>query len=246
MSNEFELNAEKRDMQGKGASRRLRHAGKLPAIIYGAGKEPEAIMLKHNEVMHHLENDAFYSHILTLNLDSTPEQVILRDLQRHPIKPRILHMDFLRIKAGEKLRMNVPLRFIGDDTAPGVKAGGVMSHVMTDFEIECLPKDLPEYIEVNVGELDIGDSVHMFSVALPEGVVLVSLIGNEDATEEELNAIDHPVASVQRKMVKEEEPEVEVEGQEGAEGEAADGEAAEGDGADAGGDKDAKSDEGGD
>ncbi len=240
MSNDFELNAEKRDMQGKGASRRLRHAGKLPAIIYGAGKEPQAIMLKHNEVMHHLENEAFYSHILTLNLDDAPEQVILRDLQRHPIKPRIMHMDFLRIKAGEKLRMNVPLHFIGDDTAPGVKAGGVMSHVMTDFEIECLPKDLPEYIEVNVGDLDIGDSVHMFSVPLPEGVVLVSLIGNEDATEEELNAIDHPVASVQRKMIKEEEPEVEA--AEGEEGEAADGEAADGDT----GDTEAKSDEGGD
>lgn len=244
MSNDFELNAEKRDMQGKGASRRLRHAGKLPAIVYGAGKEPEAIMLKHNEVMHSLENEAFYSRILTLNLDNTQEQVILRDLQRHPIKPRILHMDFLRIKAGEKLRMNVPLHFIGDDTAPGVKAGGVMSHIMTEFEIECLPKDLPEFIEVNVGELDIGDTVPMFSVALPEGVVLVALIGNEDATEEELSAMNQPVAAVQRKMVKEEEPEVAAEGEEG---EAAEGDAEAGDKADGdAGDKDAKSDEGGD
>jgi len=243
MSNDFELNAEKRDMQGKGASRRLRHAGKLPAIVYGGGKEPEAIMLKHNEVMHSLENEAFYSHILTLNLDSTPEQVILRDIQRHPIKPIVMHIDFLRIKAGEKLRMNVPLHFVGDDVSPGVKAGGVMSHIMTDFEIECLPKDLPEFIEVNVSELDIGDSVHMFGVPLPEGVVLVSLIGQDDLSEEELQTMDHPVASVMRKMVKEEEPEVEA-AEDGAEGEEGT-DAAEGAGDDAG-DKDAKSDEGGD
>lgn len=227
MSNDFELNAEARDMQGKGASRRLRHAGKLPAIIYGGGKEPAAITLNHNEVIHQLENEAFYSKILTLNVDNAAEQVVLRDMQRHPIKPFVMHMDFLRIKAGEKMRMSVPLHFVGDEISPGVKAGGVMSHVMTTFDIECLPKDLPEYIEVDTSALDVGDSVPMFSVALPEGVELVALIGHEEMTEEERHAMDQPVASVHRKMVKEEEPEV-VEGVEGEEGAEGEGEAAEG------------------
>ncbi len=221
MSNEFVVNAEMREDQGKGASRRLRRAGKFPAIVYGAGKEPEPITLDHAVMLRQLENEAFYSQVLTLHIGSEEEQAVLRDLQRHPSKPFILHMDFMRIKRGETLRMNIPIHLIGGDEAPGVKEGGVLSQVVVDVEIECLPRNLPEYIEVDVSALDVGDSVHLSDLKLPEGVELVSMIGQEDQSEEDLHATDQPVASIHHKIVKEEEPEVEVE--------AAEGEAAEGD-----------------
>jgi large subunit ribosomal protein L25 len=175
MQEAFELNAQARSDMGKGASRRLRRTGQVPGIIYGGEKDPELISLAHNELVLHLENEAFYSHILTVKTPSGQQKVVLKDVQRHPAKPFILHVDLLRIKASEKLKMQIPLHFVGEDTAPGVKQGGVVSHNIVDVEVSCLPGDLPEFIEVDVSGMDIGDSLHLSDIVLPSGVELTAL-----------------------------------------------------------------------
>ncbi len=181
MSSEFVLTAEPRTEQGKGASRRLRREGKVPAILYGAGKDPVPLSLNHNELLKQLENEAFYSHILTVELDGKTEQAVLKDLQRHPAKPFILHLDLMRVSAGEKIRVNVPLHFVGEDVAPGVKiGGGIVTHAVTEVEISCLPKDLPEYIEVDLSALELGESLHLSDLKLPPGVELVQLLQGEE------------------------------------------------------------------
>jgi large subunit ribosomal protein L25 len=187
--NQFELVAEKREDVGKGASRRLRRDGKLPGIVYGADKEPTMILLAHNEVMHHLENEAFYSHILTLNVGKDSEKVVLKDLQRHPYKRTLLHVDLLRVNENEALTMRVPLHFINEEKAVGVKqGGGSISHVMTEIDIVCLPKDLPEYIQVDMLEVDLDETIHLSDLVLPEGVQIYSLLhGGEES---------QPVASI--------------------------------------------------
>ena len=179
MAISFELNAEPRTDTGKGASRRLRHAGKIPAIMYGGTKEPESLTLNHNEVLRNLAHEAFYSHILTIKVGGTETRAVLRDLQRHPSKPFVQHMDLMRVSESEKLRMNVPLHFIGEDVAPGVKAGGMVSHEIIEVEVECLPKDLPEYIEVDVSGLDVGDSLHLSDLVMPAGAILLELARGE-------------------------------------------------------------------
>ena len=173
MSTDFIVNTEPRSDTGKGASRRLRREGLVPGIIYGARKEPSMVTLKHNELFLHLENEAFYSHILNLKVGKKSEQVILKDLQRHPSKPFILHIDFQRISAKERIKVHVPLHFIGEETSPGVKAGGIVSHAMTSIEVSCLPKDLPEFIEVDISTLELNTSIHLSEVGLPKGVELV-------------------------------------------------------------------------
>jgi len=181
MSSEFVLTAEPRTEQGKGASRRLRREGKVPAILYGAGKDPVPLSVNHNELLKQLENEAFYSHILTVELDGKTEQAVLKDLQRHPAKPFILHLDLMRVSAGEKIRVNVPLHFIGEDVAPGVKiGGGIVTHAVTEVEVSCLPKDLPEYIEVDLSALELGESLHLSDLKLPPGVELVQLLQGEE------------------------------------------------------------------
>jgi large subunit ribosomal protein L25 len=176
MSLSFELEASIRQDMGKGASRRLRRDKKVPAILYGGNATPVALVMDHDKVMHSLEHEAFYSHILTVNVDGKSENAVLKDLQRHPFKPTILHLDLQRVSADEKLRMNVPLHFIGEDMAPGVKqSGGVISHLVNDVEIACLPKDLPEYIEVDVSALQLNDTVHLSDLKLPSGTELVEL-----------------------------------------------------------------------
>ncbi|MCW9023507.1 MAG: 50S ribosomal protein L25/general stress protein Ctc [Gammaproteobacteria bacterium] len=179
MSEEFVLEAEPRTDQGKGASRRLRRAGLVPAVIYGAGKEPASLSLQHNVLLHQLENEAFYSHILTVKVGSNTEQAILKDLQRHPSKPVVMHVDFLRVSANEKIRVQVPLHFINEETSPGVKAGGLVAHSFNEVEVSCLPKDLPEYIEVDMAEVDVDGSVHMSDIKVPAGVELVELSHGE-------------------------------------------------------------------
>jgi len=179
MATSFELNAEPRADTGKGASRRLRRTGKIPAIMYGGNKDPESLTLNHNEVIRNLGNEAFYSHILTVNVGGSKTRAVLRDLQRHPSKPFVQHMDLQRVSEAEKLRMNVPLHFIGEEDAPGVKAGGMVSHEIIEVEIECLPRDLPEYVEVDVSGLDIGDSLHLSDLKMPEGAVLLELARGE-------------------------------------------------------------------
>lgn len=175
MKNEFEINAVSREDAGKGASRRLRHSGQVPGIIYGGKSEPKMISLQHNELVQHLEHEAFYSHILNLKVDGKGEKVILKDLQRHPAKALVMHADFQRVSADTKLRTSVPIHFIGEDVAPGVKMGGAVSHYMTSVEILCLPKDLPEFINVEMTEMEIGDSVHLSELKLPEGVEIPAL-----------------------------------------------------------------------
>lgn len=177
MSDAFELEAEARDNVGKGSSRRLRRLeNKVPAIVYGGGSDPVKISLDHDDLWHHLENEAFFSHIITLKIDSKPEDVLLKDLQRHPAKNRVMHADFLRVNKNEAIVVNVPLHFINEESCIGVKMqGGRISHQATDIEVRCLPGDLPEYIEVDMQEIETGQVVHLSDVKLPEGVESVAL-----------------------------------------------------------------------
>lgn len=176
MSVSFELEAQARSDQGKGASRRLRRAGKIPAILYGGGKDPVSLELWHDPVMHSLENEAFYSHILNVKVDGKVDRAVIKDLQRHPYKPTLLHLDLQRVSETEKLRMNVPLHFIGEDIAPGVKQNdGIVSHLVNEVEISCLPKHLPEYLEVDISNLDVNETLHLSDIRLPEGVELIQL-----------------------------------------------------------------------
>ena len=172
MSANFEITAESRTDTGKGASRRLRRTGKLPGIVYGAHKEPTMITLAHHELIHALDNEAFYSNLLTLKLDGKAQTVILKDLQRHPAKPFVLHVDFQRVQADEKIRLHVPIHFVNEESCPGIKSGGQASHVMADVEVTCLPKDLPEFIEVDMSKLEMGAIVHVSQLSLPAGVEL--------------------------------------------------------------------------
>lgn len=215
MSDDFTLNAQVRSETGKGFNRRLRRLeNKLPGVIYGAGKDTTALTLDHNKVIKALENEAFYSSILTLDIGGTKEKAVIKDIQRHPAKAKVLHMDFLRVSATEKLTMRIPLHFIGADVAPGVKQqGGVVQHHMTDVEIRCLPADLPEFIAVDISELELDQSIHMSGLKLPKAVELVDSI--EDTEH------DHTVVSIHiPKVVVEEEP-VEEEVEAAAEGEEA-------------------------
>jgi len=174
MQENFEINAVSRSDQGKGASRRLRREGMVPGIIYGGGKDPEMFATNHNELIQHLDHESFYSHILTVNVDGKGQKVVLKDLQRHPSKPFVTHMDLLRVAEGDRIKMHVPLHFLNEATAPGVKAGGQISHTMTDVEVICEAKDLPEFIEVDLGALNVGEIVHLSELKLPEGVALVA------------------------------------------------------------------------
>ncbi len=183
MKNEFELNAEIREDQGKGASRRLRRSGKIPAVIYGAGKEAVALSIKHSDIFHALENEAFYSHVITLNVGKKKEKAILKDLQRHAWKPFLTHADFLRVSAKEKLTTHVPLHLANEDNCAGVKNdGGIIIRDMNEVEVSCLPKDLPEFIEIDIAELALGETIHLATLKMPKGVELVALSrGDSDA-----------------------------------------------------------------
>tara|TARA_R110001606_G_scaffold346892_4_gene496021 strand:- start:48807 stop:49502 length:696 start_codon:yes stop_codon:yes gene_type:complete len=199
MKNLFEVQAELRTDLGKGASRRLRHAGNVPAIVYGSDEAPISITVEHNKFLRHLAEDAFYSHILTLNVDGKKQQVVLKDLQRHPASDvKIMHADFLRVSANHALTMNVPLHFNGEDVAPGVKTGGLVSHLMTEVEVSCLPKDLPESIDIDVSGLDMDESIHLSELVLPAGVTLTALAHNQDEEleEGERSAYDQAVVSI--------------------------------------------------
>ncbi len=181
MAIDFQLNAEPREDQGKGASRRLRRNGRVPAIIYGSKQEPQAISLDQHELQGSLAHEAFYSHILTIKLGGEEQQAILKDLQRHPAESAVLHADFQRVSADEEIRVNVPLHFTNEDSAYGVKSeGGVVSRNMIDVEIYCLPKNLPEYIEVDLIDLKINDSLHLSDIKLPEDVQIVALMAGKE------------------------------------------------------------------
>ena len=182
MTISFEIGAVPRSDAGKGASRRLRRAGLVPAIIYGGHKDPEMVSVVHNELLQHLEHEAFYSHILTVDVTGNKQQVVLKDMQRHPSKPFVLHLDLLRVVAGEKIRVHVPLHFVNESKAPGVKMGGAASHQVTGVEVSCLPRDLPEFIEIDMSGMEMGDAVHLSEIRLPQGVEIPALAseGAED------------------------------------------------------------------
>jgi large subunit ribosomal protein L25 len=176
----FELNAQARSVQGSGASRRLRRASKVPGIVYGGGQAPQAIELDHNELILGLKKEAFHSSVLNLNVDGKKQQVLLRDTQLHAYKALVLHVDFQRVDADHELHIKVPLHFVNEDVAPGVKlSGGLVNHVMTEVDVSCLPKNLPEFIEVDLSALKVGENIHVSQLKLPKGVKAV-LHGGED------------------------------------------------------------------
>jgi len=219
MSDEFELNCSIRTDLGKGASRRLRRLNDtIPAVLYGGKKDPVSLSIAHKDIIKATENEAFFSHIITLNVDSKKEPAVIKALQRHPAKPFILHADFQRVDMKQEIQVKVPIHFINEEKCVGVKlGGGIIRRTLNEIDITCLPSDLPEYIEVDMLEVDVGDSVHLSDITFPEGVSSVALSHGEES--------DLNVASVQ----------VPRGGGEEEAAEAADGEAAEG--GDAGGEE---------
>ena len=191
---QFELIAQARTLQGTGASRRLRRAGTVPGIVYGGEAAPQAIEVAHNDLLLKLKKEAFHSSIVNLVVDGKKEQVLLRDYQMHAYRPLVLHIDFQRVDATHELHIRVPLHFINEEIAPGVKLkGGLVNHVVTEVDVHCLAKDLPEFIEVDLAALKIGDSIHLSQLKLPNGVklvahttdeVVVGIVGKGGATEE--------------------------------------------------------------
>ena len=198
----IEINAETRTDLGKGASRRQRHQEKLPAIVYGVG-EPLSLTIDQREVRPHIANEVFYSSVVTLKIDGKAEDVIVRDMQHHPFKIDVMHIDFQRIDAKKKMHINVPLHFKGADIAPGVKAGGLVSHLAMEVEVECLAKDIPEFIEIDISALELGESVHLTEIKTPKGVTLTAL-GHGDENH------DTAIVSIHQPKVVKEETEEEV------------------------------------
>jgi len=198
MSAKFEVAAEPRAGKGTGASRRLRRAGKVPGVMYGAGKPPVMVAFEHNVMLRNLQQEKFHTSILTVNYDGAADQAVLRDYQMHPFKPQVLHVDLQRISATEKIHMRVPLHFVGQDVAPGVKiGGGIVSHLMTEVDVTCLPHQLPEYLEVDMSAVELNHSVHLSDIKLPEGVQITTLAHGGD---------DLAVATITTVRVEEEAP----------------------------------------
>ena len=214
MSNTHEIKVQRREDEGKGASRRLRHAGHVPAIVYGGELNPVSIQLEHNEVWLASQNDWFYSSILALSLNGDVQKVLLRDIQRHPYKQQIMHLDFQRVNENEALRTAVPLHFINEDKSPaGKSAEAVVTHELNEVVVECLPKDLPEFIEVDLGSLAVDDVVHLSEIKLPAGVeipelklgkehdvaVVIAKHGKEEAEAAPAESAEVPAAKVAKK-----------------------------------------------
>jgi large subunit ribosomal protein L25 len=183
----FEIPAESRDGSGRAFSRRLRREGRLPAIVYGGGKDPSAITLDHNSIIHLMEREAFYTSILTLTVGKSSQAVVVKAVHRHPAKPNLLHMDFQRVVEDEEITLNVPIHFIGEEAARGVKEqGGAIEHMESDVEISCLPRNLPEFLELDVSALGLNEILHLSDIKMPEGVTSVALAHGQD----------HPVVAI--------------------------------------------------
>ena len=217
MAVKFDLIADIREDSGKGASRRLRHQNKVPAIIYGAGRPPRSLTFDHNKVLHELANESFYSSVLNIKVGDKSQAAIVKDVQRHPSKPRIMHLDFQRIVEDQVIRMNVPIHLVGADVAPGVtEGGGAVSQMRNDVEVVCLPKDLPEYLDLDISELELDGLMYMADIPLPEGVEIPELAQEVEQVQ--------PIVSIHiiKEIVIEDEEELEaIEGEEieGEEGE---------------------------
>jgi large subunit ribosomal protein L25 len=204
MSKTHEIKAQSRKDEGKGASRRLRHASFVPAVVYGAGQPPESIQIEHNTILLAAKNEWFFSSVLDLNVDGKVQKVLVRDWQKHPFKQLMMHMDFLRVNEKEAIRVNVPLHFLNQEkSAAGKTSGVVISHNLTEVEVSCLPKDLPEFIELDLGELNPGDIIHLSQLKLPKNVELVALHAGEG----------HDTAVVTANTVQEEVEEAPAEGE---------------------------------
>ncbi len=226
MAKEFDLIADFREDQGKGASRRLRREGKVPAIIYGAGHPPRSITFEHNKVVQQLENESFYSSILNVKVGEKSQAAILKDVQRHPAKRLIMHIDLQRIVEDQAIKMNVPIHYLGEQDAVGVRdGGGTVTKRVNDVEVTCLPKDLPEYLELDISHLGLDEMMYLTDIKVPEGVEIVGLAQAEDEQAQPIVSIHF----IHEEIIEEEVPEEEleaVEGEEGEEGEAPEGEAA--------------------
>lgn len=180
MSQHFTLNAESRENLGRSASRCLRKSEKLPGVIYGGGKDAKSLTFRHDDVFHALEHEAFFSSIIELKIDGKAEKAVIKDLQRHAYKPKLIHIDFLRVNDKTEIHVHVPLHFIGE--CPAVRGGGVVNHLMNEVEVICLPKSLPEFIEIDLSKLELDQTIHLSELKLPEGVKLAALVhGNDDA-----------------------------------------------------------------
>ena len=218
----FIVEAEVRTGSGTAASRRARRAGQVPVVVYGGGEDEQYLLVDHNKITHQLDVEAFHSALVQIQVDGDLQRAVLRDVQMHPYKAQVLHLDFQRVSRKDSITMTVPFHFVGEDVAPGVKIdAGIMTHSMTSIDVTCLGSDLPEYIEVDVSGLELGGSVHLGEIKLPEGVQLASTIQESD--------LELSVASVlapkKATVVEDEET---AEGEEGAEGEApAEGDSAE-------------------
>ncbi|HET6553838.1 MAG TPA: 50S ribosomal protein L25/general stress protein Ctc [Dyella sp.] len=203
MATTHEIKATARNDEGKGASRRLRHAGFVPAVVYGAGQAPQSIQIEHNTILLAAKNEWFFSSVLDLSVDGKVQKVLVRDWQKHPYKLQMLHMDFQRVDENAAIHLHVPLHFLNQEkSAAGKTSGVVISHNLTEVEISCLPKDLPEFIELDLTDLKPGDIVHLSQLKLPKGVEIVAL---------HLGA-DHDIAVVTANTVKEEAEETPAEG----------------------------------
>lgn len=180
MSDVFTISAQKRELSNKKAVRNLRAEERVPGIVYGNCQDPQPISLLHKEIAKSLSNEAFYTHIITLDLEGKSEKVVLKALQRHPFKPFITHVDFMRIDENQPLTMHVPFHFINEEKAPGVKAGGQVHKVLVEAEIRCLPKNIPSFIEIDLINLGVEEAIHLSQIQLPEGVEFVALAHGED------------------------------------------------------------------
>ena len=189
--NEFEVVARPRDALGTNASRRLRRTGRIPAILYGGGKDPMPLSIEENRIKKQIENEAFAAHVLTVKIDGAESQAVLKSVHREPATERVIHMDFQRISASSEIHMHVPLHFMNEEACSGKKAGGIVTHLLVEVEVGCLPKDLPEYIEVDMAALEVGDAVHLSELALPEGVHIMALAHNPDNDQPVVN-VQHP------------------------------------------------------
>ena len=205
----FELSAEPRNDQGKGASRRLRHSGKVPAILYGAHVEPTRLALEHHKLLALVADEKFYSSIISISVGAQKQPVIVKDVQMHPARNAVVHVDLQRVLENEKIRLHVPIHFKGEAAAPGVKTqGGVVSHHMADMEVVCLPKDLPEYIELDLSGMNLNDSLYLYDIKVPAGVTISALA----------HGANPPVVSIHAPRVAEPEPTAEAEVAPAAEG----------------------------
>jgi large subunit ribosomal protein L25 len=207
MAQPVDLIAEYREDSGKGASRRLRRSGKVPAIVYGAGRDPRAVTFDRDSLMHQMENESFFSSVLNIKIGKNNRQCILKDVQMHPAKRLVLHLDLQRIVEDELIRMTVPIHFLNEDVAIGVKmGGGTVSHMITDIEVSCLPANLPEYLDIDIGELELDDTLYLADLKLPDGVeipeltednnpgvVSIHIVKAAPIEEEELEGVEVPV-----------------------------------------------------